>query len=216
VCSLWILQTNGRVVSATESAARKRIVKTTSVAAFSTILVTCGALALIGYTSQPHDHEIQAGRAVYNPVSASRVLNELRDDINGRYGFREGAPRVNLGPCGRFARDFRERWNACFREPVIIAFLMSGRDPSNCYHVLVKLPDGRYFDGGNGVVTEQFLRTQYSDLKIEEMKEFDFSLLDKRSYGLGRNYLECPNYSDEFTRQTIEKRLSGLITDGPR
>ena len=138
-------------------------------------------------------------------------LNALRNDINSRYGFRNGTPRINLGPCGSFARDFRERWNARFPEPVTIAFIMSNSDISNCFHVLVRLPEGRYFDGGNGVMTEKFLSSRYPDGHIEEMKDFDFQLLDKRSYGLGRTYSECPNYSDEFTRQVIEKRLSELL-----
>ncbi len=146
-------------------------------------------------------------------TAAIEPLNALRDDINGRYGFRNGAPRINLGPCGRFARDFRERWNERFREPATIAFIMSDKDPSNCFHVLVRLPDGRYYDGGNGVMTAEALTAHYPGGHIEEMKQFDFGLLDKRSYGLGRTYPECPNYSDEFTRQAIETRLSELLTN---
>ena len=46
---------------------------------------------------------------------------------------------------------------------------------------------------------------------IEEMKDFDLKLLDQRSYGLDRTYPECPNYSDEFTQQAIEKRLDALL-----
>jgi hypothetical protein len=144
------------------------------------------------------------------------VLNALRNDIDARYGFRNGSPRINLGPCGRFARDFRERWNARFRDPVTIAFIIANKDPSNCYHVLVRLPEGRYFDGGNGVMTGAFLATLYPDGHIEEMKDFDSGLLDKRSYGLGRTYPECPNYSDEFTQRAIETRLSELMTNGRR
>jgi hypothetical protein len=155
-------------------------------------------------------------RESYGTAEMVEALNALRNDINVRFGFRNGAPRINLGPCGRFARDFRERWNARFTEQVTIAFIMANNDASNCYHVLVKLPDGRYFDGGNGVMTEAFLAALYPDGHIEEMKNFDFELLDKRSYGLGRTYPECPNYSDEFTRWVIEKRLSELTTNGPR
>ncbi len=143
-------------------------------------------------------------------------LNALRDDINAQYGFRNGAPRINLGPCGRFARDFRERWNARFREPVTIAFVMSNSDASNCFHVLVRLPDGRYYDGGNGVMTGAALVAHHPGGHIEEMKDFDFELLDKRSYGLGRTYSECPNYSDEFTQQVIEQRLSELTKQQAR
>ena len=150
-------------------------------------------------------------RASYQAAAVVGPLNTLRDDINGRYGFRNGVPRINLGPCGRFARDFRERWNKRFREPATIAFIMSNSDPSNCFHVLVRLPDGRYYDGGNGLMTGAFLTAHYPDGHVEEMKRFDFDLLDKRSYGLGRTYSECPNYSDKFTRQVIEKRLSELL-----
>src|SRR5262245_11808037 len=95
-------------------------------------------------------------------------LNALRDDINARYGFRNGVPRINLGPCGRFARDLRKRWNTRFREPTTIAFIMSNSDPSNCFHVLVRLPDGRYYDGGNGVMTRTSLTARYQGGHIEE------------------------------------------------
>lgn len=72
------------------------------------------------------------------------------------------------------------------------------------------LPDGQFFDGGNGVATEAALMTLYSDSRIEEMKAFDLNLLDKRSYGLDRTYPECPNYSDKFTQREIEKCLAAL------
>jgi hypothetical protein len=95
---------------------------------------------------------------------------------------------------------------------VTIAFIMSD-DGKNCHHVLLKLPDGRYFDGGNGVVTEAALMMLYSDSRIEEMKQFNSKLLDQRSYGLGRTYPECPNYSDGFTQQAIDHRLTGLLNN---
>jgi len=181
-------------------------------AACLAVIIMCVALALASCSSP--DRSIRARQIKYDPASAAYALNALRNDINAQYGFRNGAPRINLGPCGRFARDFRERWNARFREPVTIVFLMSNRDTSNCYHVLVKLPDGNFFDGGNGVVTQQFLMALYSEMHVEEMMNFDFVLLDKRSYGLGRSYPECPNYSDEFTQQAIEKRLGALLNNG--
>ena len=173
------------------------------------LLLVLGLCAAIGCSTHPAPSI--GHRANYWSAGLDKSLNALRDDINSRYGFRNGTPRINLGPCGRFARDFRERWNARFRELVTIAFIMSNSDTSSCFHVLVRLPDGRYYDGGNGVMTEKFLSSRYPDGHIEEMKDFDFQLLDKRSYGLGRTYSECPNYSDEFTRQVIEKRLSELL-----
>src|SRR4051812_2018275 len=80
----------------------------------------------------------------------TRVLNQLRDEINSAYGFRDGVPRVNLGPCGRFAKAFREQWNARFPDKVIIAFVMA-EDGTSCHHVVIRLPSGDYYDGGNGV-----------------------------------------------------------------
>jgi len=138
-----------------------------------------------------------------------QVLNGLRNEINSHYGFREGVPRVNLGPCGRVARDFRAQWNERFDEKISVVFVMSP-DGSECYHVLVKLPDGNYFDGGNGVMEEKDLLSHYPDGHIEEMKDFDFKLLDKRSYDLGRTYPVCPNYSDAMTRELITRYLGRL------
>ena len=152
----------------------------------------------------------RASRPHYAPDKAVASLNTLRNELCVRYGFRNGAPRINLGPCGRFARDFHREWNSRFQEEVTIAFVMSNADIANCYHVLIKLPDGRFCDGGNGVVTQEFLKTLYPDGHIDEMKQFDAVLLDERSYGLSRAYSECPNYSDEFTQRTIAKRLSEL------
>ena len=180
---------------------------------FRSVALFCGLFVHVGCSTPPP--AVPEGHASYRSADPVEALNALRNDIDARYGFRNGAPRINLGPCGRFARDFRKRWNARFREPATIAFIMSNSDTSNCYHVLVKLPDGRYFDGGNGVMTVAFLTTLYPDGHIEEMKTFDFDLLDKRSYGLGRTYPECPNYSDEFTQQAIEMRLSEVITKEP-
>jgi len=53
------------------------------------------------------------------------VLNRLRDEINAHYGYRGGVPRINLGPCGRFAKAFREQWNARYPEKIHIAFVMA-------------------------------------------------------------------------------------------
>jgi hypothetical protein len=140
------------------------------------------------------------------------TLNAIRDELTSRYGFREGAPRVNLGPCGRVARDFREAWNARFSQAVTIVFIMAA-DGVECHHVLIKLPDSRYFDGGNGVVTKDFLQALYPGSHIDEMKQFDWNLLDKRSYSLARSYSTCPNYSDEFTQRVIAEHLNALVKE---
>jgi hypothetical protein len=174
-------------------------------------LFTCSIVAVAVIANAKEKRE--GDQKEYESAEVVEALNALRNDIDARYGFRDGAPRVNLGPCGRFARDFRERWNKRFRDPVTIAFIMANNDASNCYHVLVRLPDGRYFDGGHGVMTDAFLVTLFPDSHIEEMRTFDLEVLDRRSYGLARAYPLCPHYSDDFTQSSIEKRLSELAGD---
>src|SRR5689334_10854857 len=111
------------------------------------------ALLLAGCRHTVPDHPIEP------------VLNELRNEINSQYGLRDGVPRINLGPCGRFAKAFREEWNVRFSRKTHIAFVMS-QDDSVCHHVLVQLPDGRYFDGGNGVMSEQALVSLYRNSHV--------------------------------------------------
>ena len=155
---------------------------------------------------------VPAGVAPTLDARQIAVLNGLRDEINLNYGFRDAVPRVNLGPCGRFARDFREQWNARFPQQIHIVFVMSP-DGKECYHVLVRLPDGNYFDGGNGVISGPALLKGYQPgTRLDEMAQFDWKLLDKWSYGLGRSYELCPNYSDELTAQIIEKHLIQMQT----
>lgn len=91
-------------------------------------------------------------------------------------------------------------------QPVNIAFIISS-DGKECHHVLIQLPDGRFYDGGNGIVSERFLSILYPGSRIEVMETFDYDLLDKRSYGLGRSYPECKDYSDAATQRMIDQRL---------
>jgi len=154
----------------------------------------------------------EAGARTLNDRQVA-VLNQLHNEINLVYGYRDGSPRVNLGPCGRFAKAFYEEWNARFRDKIRIVFVMKP-DGTNCFHVLVKLPDGTYYDGGNGVIPGPTLLKQYpAGTRIEEMVVFDLKLLDKRSYGLGRDYPLCPNYSDATTSKIIETHLAMLPKD---
>jgi len=140
------------------------------------------------------------------------ILNNLRDEINLTYGYVDGWPRIDRGPCGRFAKLFYEGWNEKVNDKVCIAFIMTTN--GICDHVLIKLPDGSYYDGGNGVISSAtLLRAFRNGDRIEDMETFDYSLLDERSYSLKRSYELCPNYSDEITTRIIEKHLRLLPRD---
>jgi hypothetical protein len=169
-----------------------------------TFIVPLFAMVLLS-----HQRVVAEPKAQTSIERRDAVLNDLRDQINAHYGFRESVPRVNLGPCGRFARDFREQWNGRFDEKIHIAFVMA-KDDSQCFHVVIKLPDGNYYDGGNGVMTQEKLLSLFSNSRIDEMTDFDIKLLDKRSYGLGREYPVCPNYSDDTTGRIIKNCLAKL------
>lgn len=75
---------------------------------------------------------------------------------------------------------------------------------------MVRLPDGHLYDGGYGVVTDEALKRFIPDSRLDEMHEFDLATLDKWSYGLGRSYLQCPDYSDNITRKIIREHLDAL------
>ena len=139
-----------------------------------------------------------------------KVLRDLKDEINAHYGFKDGGPRINSGPCGRFAYLFYQKWNKTFTTKVVISFVMSA-DSSECYHVLIKLPNNHYYDGGNGELKRSELLKRYQEeTYIVDMIEFDFELLNEMSYGLDRQYDRCPNYSDEVTTEIIEKHLNRI------
>ncbi|MFT5779153.1 MAG: hypothetical protein ACI837_002110 [Crocinitomicaceae bacterium] len=141
------------------------------------------------------------------------ILNELKDEINSYYGLDNGNPRINSGPCGRFANLFYQKWNERFVDKVSISFIMSA-DSSECYHILLKLPNDKYYDGGNGILKRNKLIKGFEKgTYIIDMIEYDFELLDEMSYGLQREYKLCPNYSDVKTSEIIEKNLM-RITEG--
>jgi hypothetical protein len=147
------------------------------------------------------------------------ILNQLRDEINANYGYKEGTPRVNCGPCIRFAIAFHDRWNARFRAQAKFACFVAS---SLCGHVAIKLPNHSFFDGGNGVMSEQKLATMFSDCTIEEMTELDMKLFNQRDVELlqqsigsqtSSHYVYCPNYLDELTALLIDKYLAMLTND---
>src|SRR6187401_2783996 len=94
-----------------EAVARARQVLTSVVLLL--MLCSCGRATLQSRTSAKPLTDRQVA-----------VLNELRDEINLTYGFVDGGPRINRGPCGRFARIFHEQWNARFKEKINIVFVM--------------------------------------------------------------------------------------------
>lgn len=141
------------------------------------------------------------------------ILNGLSKAINDLYGFviHEGdthaEPAINSGPCGPFANAFYHVWNKCFEEKVNIAFIMV-KNSDECWHVLIRLPNGLLFDGGFGVHGE----SKYQDkFDIIDMKEYDLALLDKMSYGLERDYPRyCPNFSLDTVTHLIKKYLNTI------
>jgi hypothetical protein len=141
------------------------------------------------------------------------ILGDLKDSINNHYGLYEGAPCINSGPCGSFANLFYEKWNKRFNDKVSISFIMSA-DSSECYHVQIKLPNGDYYDGGNGILTKRQLVEGYEDgMYIIDMIEYDIKLLEEMSYGLEREYPRCPNYSVVETSKIIDEFLNELLED---
>jgi hypothetical protein len=135
-------------------------------------------------------------------------LSRLRDDVNRTYGLdHNGTPRINCGPCGRFAVLFREKWQSRFQETLHVVFILSP-DRSFCGHVMLKLPDGSYFDGGNGLLSQQQLAAMFPGYPLEEMVSFDRALVSARVGGLDQeHYPLCPNYSDALTAELIDKHI---------
>ncbi|HRD70441.1 MAG TPA: hypothetical protein PK657_09865 [Legionella sp.] len=140
------------------------------------------------------------------------LLNKLSEEINNFYGYvtlegdNFGEPAINSGPCGPFAHTFYSIWNQKFSVKVSIAFIMV-KNSDECWHVLIRLPNGLLFDGGFGVHDED--KWDKSTFEIEDMKEYDLNLLEKHSGGLNRTYSRyCPNFSVDAITQLINKYLN--------
>ena len=136
------------------------------------------------------------------------ALTKIRDEINQEYGFYEGIPRINYGPCGVFAHIFFHTWNRLFRPPVHICFVMTpSRD--ECDHVCLVLPSGELYDGGIGLHTRQEYEPQFV---VDDMVLYDEALLDKWSYGLNRTYPRfCPQFNCDRVTQIVASNLEGLL-----
>lgn len=142
-----------------------------------------------------------------------KLLTELSAEINKLYGQIkiEGddfqTPAINAGPCGPFANAFFKLWNQKFTEKVNIVFIMV-KNSDECWHVLIRLPDGSLFDGGYGVHGEEKYSGKFD---IEDMLKYDIELLEKRSYGLDREYPRyCPNFSIDVISNLIQKYLDRM------
>jgi len=137
------------------------------------------------------------------------VLENIKEEINAEYGFHDGIPRINYGPCGVFAKVFWDCWNGLFETKVHIAFVMTAaRD--ECDHVCICFPTGELYDGGVGLHS----RADYSgEFVIDEMLVYDESLLDKWSYGLDRTYPRfCPRFRRSFVEKTVQANLETLLS----
>ncbi|MCR9174124.1 MAG: hypothetical protein NXI10_16615 [bacterium] len=171
---------------------------------FSIFSLTGSAEAFV---SQSSSHVTTSSKPSKNVRS---ILSELSTAINDEYGNHQGSPAINSGPCGRFAQLFYQSWNKRFEQKVSIGFIMSP-DSSECYHIVIRLDDQFYFDGGNGIMKRNWILKPYeAGTFIQEMHEYDEQLLDKMSYGLIREYPRCPNYSDQITQSIIDKHLNML------
>ncbi len=144
------------------------------------------------------------------------MLNQLSAEMNDLYGYvthpgdNFGEPAINSGPCGAFAHAFFKLWNQRFLEKVHIVFIME-KNSDTCWHVVIRLPDGALFDGGDGVHNEK----KYGDMLIEDMVLYDEDLLEKRSYGLKRTYPRyCPHFSIHAVESIIEKYCTRIEKDG--
>jgi hypothetical protein len=138
-------------------------------------------------------------------------LNELSAAINKLYGYVSiagenlGEPAINSGPCGPFANAFFNLWNKKFSQKVHIVFIMV-KNSDECWHVLIRLPDGLLFDGGYGVHNED--RWESKKFDIVDMPEYELSQLEKHSGGLNRTYPRyCPNFSIDEVKTIIQHYL---------
>lgn len=147
--------------------------------------------------------------------STIKTLNNISNDINKLYGYVDipgdnfDEPAINSGPCAPFAKAFYDCWNQRFKHKVNIVFIMV-KNSDECWHVLIRLPNNMLYDGGYGVHEED----KYSEFEIVDMQNYDHELLEKRAYGLDREYPKyCPNFSLSMVTSVIEAHLSEITDD---
>jgi hypothetical protein len=141
-----------------------------------------------------------------------KALIDLKIALNNEFGFLNGHPRVSMGPCGELAREFHDSWNERFTIPCRIAFIKILNDQV-CRHVLIRLPDGTYFDAGRGVMEESELTRLYREVNgeddesmhIEVMATFDEA--EFKANTVSGPYPDCPGYSSTAARRLIDNHL---------
>ena len=135
------------------------------------------------------------------------TLKKIKEEINKKYGFLIGKPRINRGPCGPFAQIFFKKWNALFDQKVHICFVMT-KSEDECDHILIRLPSGELYDGGIGIHADD---TYLPHFLIKDMVDYDEILLEKWSYGLNRKYPEsCPDFDRKVVEEIIHSNLKDL------
>lgn len=147
-----------------------------------------------------------ARKAPHPNLRIASELNGLSRMINHEFGMDGPVPRINCGPCGRFAKIFRDEWRNRFGQELKFVFVLT-YDRSDCVHVLVRLPDGNYFDGGLGVISREMLDAEFFHSPIVEQQEYDLMELNERSYGLLREYPECPEFNAAKARELVRRVL---------
>lgn len=142
--------------------------------------------------------------------TVSTALTNIRDEINHEYGFYQGTPRINYGPCGVFADIFFHQWNHMFSPPVHICFIMTlSRD--ECDHVCIRLPTGDLYDGGVGIHPRHLYGAQFV---IDDMTIYDQARLEKWSYGLNRTYPRfCPTFNRTVVEEIVSSNLQKLLAE---
>jgi len=138
------------------------------------------------------------------------LLNKLSQSIYNLYGFSFASsgitvPSINFGPCGPFANEFYKQWNSRFINEVKIAFMMN-QLPFECHHVLIKLPNSRLFDGGNGVHDFNIYNGNSAELVV--MEKYDLKALDKHAFGLIRTY---PHINHDFSISEISALIAKYL-----
>lgn len=136
------------------------------------------------------------------------ILEKIREEINQEYGFHDGIPRINYGPCGVFAKVFLDKWNGLFSDKCHICFVLTF-DRDECDHITIRLPSGELYDGGIGVHTDDDYLGKFL---VEDMFDYDENLLDKWSYGLDRTYPRfCPDFNLKFVEDVVHSNLDNLF-----